>query len=142
MVHAFNFSEHCSVIDSLWLKGMLSHIATVWLSASKQLHDRQILIILSGIQNCELHSWVLRTDGTCFTDICIIIIRGTGSLQMGGLYCFTVLHLYTLPNAGSCKHEGAFAELSDVNNYEKFRHHWLQQLQYSLLHRVLFKKKI
>jgi len=35
------------------------------------------------------------------------------SPQMGGVYCFTALHLYTPPNAGSCEHEGASAALSD-----------------------------
>jgi len=38
---------------------------------------------------------------------------------MGGVYCFTALHLYTPPNAGSCEQEGAGAALYDVNNYEK-----------------------
>jgi len=32
--------------------------------------------------------------------------------------------------------EGGGTALSDVSNCEKFRSHWLQQLQYSLLHRV------
>jgi len=51
------------------------------------------------------------------------------SPQMGGVYCFTALHLYTPPNACSCEQEGAGAALSDINNYEKFWFHWLQQLQ-------------
>jgi len=41
------------------------------------------------------------------------------------------LHLYTLPNASSSKREGAGAALSNVNSYEEFRSHWLQQLLYT-----------
>ena len=63
------------------------------------------------------------------------------SPQMGSVYDFTVLHSYTPPKPGSCIHEGAGAALYGGNNYEKFWSHWLQQLQYTLLHRVLFQKK-
>ena len=50
------------------------------------------------------------------------------------------VYIISLPNAESCEYKGACAALSDVNN-EKFRSHWLQQLQYSLLHWVLFNNK-
>ena len=53
----------------------------------------------------------------------IRLFQITPSPQMGGVYCFTALRLYTPPSAGSCVHEGACAALSDVNNNEKFRSH-------------------